>query len=94
MRMLIAVTSSNYGHIVRIADVAGVAARLARGDENQIVVVQLAPATHIASHEARKNRLSDHVRLAIREAPPFESLRLRSRGNSTADLLIANGAAA
>ena len=54
MRMLIAVTSSNYGHIVRIADVAGVAARLARGDENQIVVVQLAPATHIAVTKLEK----------------------------------------
>ena|SRR2546428_358411 len=38
---------ANYGCIVRIADVPGLSARLLRGDENQIVVVQLAPAAHI-----------------------------------------------
>ncbi len=38
---------ANHSCIVRIADVARLSARFVRGDENQIIIVQLAPAAHI-----------------------------------------------
>src|SRR5258708_5853558 len=48
---------ANYGCIVRVTDVARLAARFVRGNQNQIVVVQLAPAAHVRiSKLEEKNR--------------------------------------
>ena len=38
---------ANYGCIVRVADVACLATGLVRRDKNQVIIVQLAPATQI-----------------------------------------------
>ena len=64
---------ANYGCIVRVADVACLATGLVRRDKNQVIIVQLAPATQIRISKLEEKDRSIMVAMPAEEMGSFLS---------------------